>query len=164
MDNIISFPGFSGLGDTTTAVTATATAAAQGGANLISDAAAVLAIASVLGTSPGKQTYDNVYKPNAQKVVNAFGTQFVTGCESLGWNTGAVAQALSEFLAMNNINLTPAQLITDGSPSLASPSSNPLSSVTSALSSAVSNLNSSGMMPFVLAGGAGLVLLLMLRK
>lgn len=131
-----------------TAVTTTATAAAQGFANPVSDIAALLSIASnFVGGSPGAQFYHQ-FEPVCEKAVDAYGPNFVQGAAALNLNPTAVASALSDYLAEGGVNLTPQQLLAAFSPSSSSPIGSVLSSVPTP----------------VLIGGGAVLLLLLLRK
>ena len=139
------------------AASAVATAAAQGGVNIASDvgaAVAAISLLSTIGSSPGKQTYDNIYYPNAKKFVAAYGRNFVGGGQAQGIDPVAIADSLSDKLAEvgtgPGVNLTPAQLMADAQPATTS--------------TTVSNLLSGGVGTYIAIGGAALLLVLLLKK
>jgi hypothetical protein len=134
------------------------------GAFGVDDALAVAQIAMTifptLGKSPGKENYKKIFKPNADQFISAYQRDFVTGAAAVGWNVDAIASALSDYLAEVNIQLTPAQLKEDASPSTASVAGG----IAGNVSSFFQGITGGNYAPFIIAGGAGLVLLLLLRK
>lgn len=169
MAHLNTLAGIGSAAQTGQAVTATATTAravASGGADIGADIGAILSVASLLssiGSSPGKERYNNVYKPNAQKVISATGYDFVTGCAAVGWDANTVAAALSQYLTSTGTPLTASQLLADASPSVASNASGVGASITQAIQSFTNGVGGS-MAPLVFAGGGALLLLLLLRK
>jgi hypothetical protein len=142
-----------------TAAAAIAAAAAQGGANPVADITAVTtSVAALIGLGSGSSAFYHSYQPKAAAVVAQYGPDFISGSAALGLNPTAVASALSGYMALGGVNLTPQQLLAAGEATAGTSTNSALSSVTTALSSIPA--------PYLLgaAGAAGLVLLLLMRR
>lgn len=134
----------------------------------VDDAIAVAALAMqlfpTLGKSPGKENYKKVFKPNADKFVAFYMRDFVTGANAVGYNASAIAVALSDKLAEQGVLLSPQQLAADATPSTASIATAAGSNIATGAGSFIQSLTGGNPTPYIIAGGAGLVLLLLLRK
>lgn len=118
-------------------------------ANAVATAASIV---QLLGFGKDKKAPYKQWKEASDKVVSAYGPDFITGAQALGLDPGQVAQAISEYLQEQGIRLTPTQLI------------NSQAKATGGAAGAAIAATITSNLPMIAIGGAALVAVMMMSK
>jgi len=85
------------------------------GLDPVTVATTVMTIASKLGLGTDKKADYKSFDAAAIQVVNTYGIDIVKGSQVLGLDPSQVAQAVSEYLKLSGVNVTPAQVLAQSS-------------------------------------------------